>query len=167
VTKPLKIILLTVLVLLVVFSILADLPIGQKFQEGLRLGTYLKWVSLLGLIIAAFTAWGYRNQVVGSQKYRRADEVVAKAEEAYERKKKECEQMEERLRKAYDQKTQGVDQQIDEVRQAYKKRLKELHDQNMELKETVSKLMRTLKRERQLQKPEDSPADGGIAKGSQ
>ena len=163
--KPLKIALMTALVLLVVFSILADLPVGQKFQEGLRLGAYLKWVSLLGLVIAAFTAWGYRSQVIGSQKYRRADEVVAKAEEAYERKKKACEQLEERLRETYDQKIKGVDHQIDEVRQAYKIRLKELQEQNMELKETVGKLMQTLKRERQLQKPGDSRS--GVAKGSQ
>jgi hypothetical protein len=165
VNKPLKIALLTALVLLVFFSILSDFPIGQKFQEGLGLGAYLKWVSLLGLVIAAFTAWGYRSQVVGSQKYRRADEVVAKAEEMYARKIKACEQLEERLRKRYDQKTKGVDQQIDQVRQAYKKRLKELQEQNMELKDTVGKLMQTLKRERQLQKPEDSGS--GVAKGSQ
>jgi biopolymer transport protein ExbB/TolQ len=149
VRKPLKIFLITLLLLLVVFSIIADLPIGQKLQKGIALGAYLKWVSLLGLIIAAFTAWGYRNQVVASQKYRRADEAVAKAEETYERKKKACEQMEERLRKAYEEKTKGVDNQIDEVRRAYKKRLKELKEQNMELKETVGKLMRTLKQERQ------------------
>lgn len=147
--KPLKICLIVLLMLLVVFSIIADLPIGQTFRKEIALGAYLKWVSLLGLIIAAFTAWGYRNQVVASQKYRRADEVVAKAEEAYERKKKACEQMEERLRKTYDEKAKGVDNQIEEVRRAYKKRLKELKEQNMELKETVAKLMRTLKQQRQ------------------
>ncbi len=147
--KPLKIVLMTLLMVLVIFSILADLPIGKKFQEGLELGMYLKWVSLLGLIIAVFTAWGYRSQIVASQKYRRADEALAKAEETYERKKKACEQMEKQLRSEYDQKKQGVDQEIDAVRQAYKKRLKELKEQNMELKETVGKLMRTLKRERQ------------------
>ncbi|MEJ2158744.1 MAG: hypothetical protein P8X96_25735 [Desulfobacteraceae bacterium] len=122
--KPLKIVLMTLLLLLVVFSVLADLPVGQKFQGDIKLGTYLKWVSLLGLVIAAFAAWGYRSQVVASQKYRRADEVVAKAEASYALKK-------------------------NEVRRAYKKRLKELKEQNMELKETVGKLMRTLKRERQ------------------
>ncbi len=147
--KPLKIILITLLLLLVVFSILADLPVGQKFQGDIKLGTYLKWVSLLGLVIAAFAAWGYRSQVIASQKYRRADEVVAKAEASYALKKKACEQMEERLRKTYDEKAKGVDDQINEVRRAYKKRLKELKEQNMELKETVGKLMRTLKRERQ------------------
>ena len=147
--KPLKIVLITLLMLLVIFSILADLPIGQKFQKGLGLSAYLKWASLLGLIIAAFTAWGYRSQIVASQKYRRADEVVAKAEEAFKRKKESCEQMENRLRTKYEAKAQGVDKEIDTVRRAYKKRLNELTEQNMELKETVGKLMRTLKRERQ------------------
>ncbi len=137
------------LMLLVVFSILADLPIGQKFQLSLELGTYLKWVSLFCLLIAVFMAWGYRSQVISSQKYRRADEVVAKAEETYEQKQKACEQMEKRLQTKYDQKAKGVDKEIDTVRQAYKKRLKELREQNLELKETVGKLMRTLKRERQ------------------
>lgn len=147
--KKLKIILFTVLMLLVIFSILADLPIGRKFQPDLELGTYLKWVTLLGLLIAVFTAWGYRSQIVSSQKYRRADEAVAKAEAAYEQKKKACEQMEKRLKSKYDQKEKGVDKEIDAVRQAYKKRLKELTEQNVELKETVGRLMRTLKRERQ------------------
>lgn len=147
--KQLKIVLFTILMLLVVFSILADLPIVQRFQKGIELGTYLKLVSLLGLLIAVFTAWGYRSQIVSSQKYRRADEVVTKAEETYEKKKKACEQMEKRLKSEYDQKAKGVDKEIDAVRQAYKKRLKELTEQNMELKETVGKLMRTLKRERQ------------------
>ena len=147
--KPIKTLLLTLLMLLVIFSILADMPIGQKLQQDFGLGIYLKLVSLLGLVIVAFMAWGYRSQVEASQKYRRADEVVTKAEETYERKKKACEQMEKRLRAEYEQKTKGVDRQIDEVRRAYKKRLKELKEQNMELKETVAKLMHALKRERE------------------
>lgn len=149
VRKPIKILLFTLLILLVIFSILADMPIGRKIQQGLSLGIYLKLASLLGLVIAAFMAWGYRSQVEASQKYRRADEVVAKAEETYERKRQACAQMEKRLMAEYEQKTKGVDQQIDEVRRAYKKRLKELKEQNMELKETVGKLMRALKRERE------------------
>ena len=145
VRKELKIVLFTILMLLVGFSILADLPIGQRFQEGMKLGTYLKWVSLMGLLIAVFMAWGYRSQILASQKYRRADEAVAKAEETFEQKKKACEHMEKRLRSKYELKVKGVDKEIDAVRQAYKKRLKELTDQNMELKETVGKLMRALK----------------------
>lgn len=147
--KSIKIIMVTVLMLLVFFSIFADLPIGQELQKGMDLGLYLKLVSLLGLLIAVFLAWGYRSEVVASQKYRRADEVISQAEETFERKKKACDQMEKQLQARYDEKSKGLDAQIDEVKKAYKKRLKELKEQNMELKETVGKLMRTLKQERQ------------------
>ena len=71
--KSIKIILITLLMLLIVFSILADMPIGQKWSVDIRLGLYLKLVSLAGLLIALFTAWGYRNKIQSSQKYRRAD----------------------------------------------------------------------------------------------
>jgi hypothetical protein len=149
VVKPLKIILIAILMLLVVFSILADMPFGQKWPPAVSLGLYLKLVSLLGLIIAVFVAWGYRSEIQASQKYRRADEVVAKAQEAFERKKEACVQMEKRLQAKYDEKVSGVDNQIEAVRQAHQKRLEELQEQNVELKETVGKLMRTIKEERQ------------------
>lgn len=147
--KTLKIILITLLMVLIIFSILSDLPIGRKLQQGLDLGLYLKLVSLLGLIFAALLAWGYRTGLQSSQKYRRADEVLAKAEEAFERKKKVCDQMESRLAEKYEKKSDGLDNQIEEVRREYQKRLKVLKAQNIELKETVAKLMRTLKQERQ------------------
>lgn len=147
--KSIKIILITVLVLLVICSIFSDLPVGRELLKGLDLGLYLKLVSLLGLLIAVFLAWGYRGKVLASQKYRRADEAISQAEEVFERKKKACDQMEKRLQAKYDEKADGLDAQIDEVRKAYQKQLKELKEQNIELKETVGKLIRTLKQERQ------------------
>lgn len=147
--KTIKVLLITLLMLLIVFSILADMHIGQKGSFDIRLGLYLKLLSLVGLLIALITAWGYRNKIQSSQKYRRADEVVSKAQEAYERKKEACAQMEKRLHDKYDEKEKGVDDQIEEVRRTYQKRLNELQKQNMELKETVGKLMQTIKEERQ------------------
>ncbi len=148
-SKLIKIILMSLLLLLVVFSILADMPIGQKWPPVISLGLYLKLVSLLGMVIAAFVAWGYRSRIQTSQKYRRADEVVAKAQETYEHQKEACSHMEKRLQTQYDEKVKGVDDQIEAVRRSYQKRLKELQEQNMELKETVGKLMNTIKEERQ------------------
>ena len=147
--KSIKIILITLLMLLIIFSILADLPIGRKWSFHIRLGLYLKLVSLAGLLIAFFAAWGYRYKIQSSQKYRRADEVVSKAQEAFERKREACAQMEKRLHAKYDEKQKGVDDQIEQVRRAYQKRLNELQEQNIELKETVGKLMQTIKHERQ------------------
>ena len=147
--KAIKVVLITLLLVLVFFSIVADMPLGRQLQQGLDLGLYIRLASLLGLMIAAFLAWGYRSEVVSSQKYRRADEIMSQAEEAFERKKAVCDKMEKALQAKYDEKTKGIDAQIEAVRKAYRKRLKELTEQNVELKETVGKLMRTLKRERQ------------------
>lgn len=135
--------------LLIIFSILTDLPIAQKWSFNIRLGLYLKLVSLAGMLIALITAWGYRNKIQSSQKYRRADEVVSKAQEVFERKKEACAQMEKRLYAKYDEKEKGVDDQIEQVRSRYQKRLNELQKQNIELKETVAKLMQTIKQERE------------------
>jgi hypothetical protein len=147
--KFIKILLISLLMLLIIFSILSDMPIGRKWTFDLRLGLYLKLVSLAGLLIAFFAAWGYRNKVQSSQKYRRADEVITKAQEALERKKEACAQMEKRLQAKYDEKEKGVEDQVEQVRRTYQKRLNELQRQNIELKETVGKLMQAIKQERQ------------------
>lgn len=150
--KTLKIVFMILLILLVAFSIMIDMPFAKSLRIDLDLGLYLKLVSLFGLIIAALIAWAHKSEVVSSQKYTRADEVLAQAEETLERKKEACKQMEKRLQAKFDEKEKGLDDQINLVRQAYQKRLNLLKEQNMELKETVGKLMRTLKRERQEQK---------------
>lgn len=144
-----KIALITLLFLLVIFSILADLPIGQVLKNTLDLRLYLKLISLLGLVIAVFLAWAHKLGVEASQKYRRADEVLAQAQAAFERKKQTCEQMEQRLAQTFEQREQGLDDQINQVREEYQQRLVVLKEQNVELKETVAKLMRALKNEKQ------------------
>ena len=144
-----KIALIVLLFLLVVFSILSDMPVAQALKKSLDLGIYLKLTSLLGLVIAAFLAWAHYRGVEASQKYRRADEVLGQAHAAYERKKQACENLEQRLKKTFAQKEQGLDDQINQVRAECQQRLMVLKEQNVELKETVTKLMRALKDEKQ------------------
>jgi hypothetical protein len=144
-----KIVLIVLICLLILFSVLADLPVGQQFKLSISLGLYLKLVSLLAMVMAALSIWAHKRRVELSQKYRRADEVLALAEAAFERKKHLCDQMEKQLQEAYVQKEQGLDGQIDQVRKEYQQRLNVLKEQNLELKETVAKLMHALKKEKQ------------------
>lgn len=122
---------------------------GQALKNTLDLGLYLKLISLLGLVIAAFLAWAQKHRVQASQKYRRADEVLAQAQAAFERKKQACDQMDQRLKATFAQKEQGLDDRIDQVRAEYQQRLMVMKEQNVELKETVGKLMQALKIEKQ------------------
>ena len=143
-----KVALIALLFLLVVFSILADLPVGQALKNTLDLGLYLKLISLLGLMIAAFLAWAQKRRIEASQKYRRADEVLSQAQAAFERKKQACDQMDQRLKAAFAQKEQGLDDKIEQVKADYRQRIVALKEQNVELKETVGKLMQALKNEK-------------------
>lgn len=136
--------LIALLLLLIVFSVLADLPIGQALKIKLDLRLYLKLVSLLGLLIAVFVTWGYKLRIESSQKYRRADEVLTQAQETFDRKKKACDELEHRLNASFVQKEQALDQHIEEVKAKYQQRILVLKEQNVELKETVGKLMRAL-----------------------
>ena len=144
-----KIALITLLFILVMFSILADLPVGQAIRKTLDLGLYLKIVSLLGLLIAVTIAWAHKHAVEASQKYRRADEVLAQAQAVFERKKQACQNMEQRLSETFAKKEQALDEQIEQAKAEYQQRLLVLKEQNVELKETVAKLMRALKHEKQ------------------
>lgn len=140
-----KIAVMTLLFLLVAFSILADLPIGEALIKGLDLRLYIKLVSIFGFLMVVFYLWKERRRLEMSQKYKRADEMLAQAEASVERKKQLCEQMEKRLQDTYEKKEQGLNHQIDLVREEYQARINQLKTQNMELKETVSNLMTALK----------------------
>jgi hypothetical protein len=144
-----KIAIVGLVFLLVIFSILADFPVGQALKNTLDLGLYLKMISLLGLVIVAFFAWSQKRRIEASQKYRRADEVLAQAQAAYERKKQACDQMEERLKASFANKERELDDKIDQVKAECQHRLMVLKEQNVELKETVGKLMQALKIEKQ------------------
>lgn len=148
-SKWFKIVFITLMILLVVFSIMGDWQVGEALKQGLNLTVYLRLVSICGLFIAVFLAWGYKRGVEASQKYVRANEILAQAEASAERKQKVMDAMEQNLKDAYDAKEQGLDDQINKINTEYQERLKALKEQNLELKETVNKLMATLKRERQ------------------
>ncbi len=137
------------MILLVIFSIMGDMPVGQVLQRSLNLTVYLRLASICGLLIAVFLSWGYKRNVEASQKFVRANEIVSQAEASAVRKQEVLAHMEQKLKDAYAAKEQGLDDQINQIQAGYQGRLKALQEQNMELKETVSKLMSTLKRERQ------------------
>ncbi len=139
---------IAILILLIGFAVLADLPVGKSLFGHLDLGLYLKLVSLLGLLIAFFMSMGYKHQVDASQKYRRANAVLAEAEAKANQQKQALDQIEQKLKKAYTQKEKGLNRQIKEAHMGYDSRVKTLKQQNIELKETVNKLMMALKRER-------------------
>lgn len=144
-----KIVLIALLFLLVVFSILAELPAGRVLKDTLDLGLYLKLISLLGLLIAVFVAWGHKLKIESSQKYRRADEVLSQAQSTFDRKKQACAEMDQQLKDQFAQKEKALGDKIEQVKEEYQQRLLVLKEQNMELKETVGKLMKALKIEKQ------------------
>lgn len=148
--KLVKIVLITSLILLVVFAVLVDLPIGKSLlTEHLDLALYLKLVSLLGLLIAFFISIGFKHRVDASQKYRRANTVLVEAQTKAERQKQTSAQIEKDLKKAYAQKEKALNHQIKDAYVGYEARLKDLKQQNFELKEALAKLMHVLKRERE------------------
>lgn len=147
--KFVKIVLATLLVLLVVFAVIADLPIGEQVIGHLDLALYLKLISLLGMVIALFFSMGYKQNVSGSHKYRRAKQVLSDAQEKAEQKKEVLEKLEDNLKATYALKEQELNRQINAAQVGYETRLKALKQQNLELKESVAKLTRALKRERQ------------------
>ncbi len=144
-----KIVGLVIVLLLILFAVVADMSWGHRLLNGLDLGNYLRLASLVSLVIVGIFLWGHKRRIEASQKYRRADEALAKAEETADRRMKALEATEKRLEDSYADKAKGLDQQIDRATAQYQQRIKVLKEQNLELKETVSKLMRTLKKQRQ------------------
>ena len=146
--KLFKICAIAALMVLVVFSLLADTAFLRQLDKGLSLGAYIRMASLLSLAAAVLYAWGYKRQVESSQKYRRADEALNQAETAAVRRQTVLDQKEERLKAEYAKKEALLDKQIGQSVAAYQQRIKFLKKQNIELKETVAKLMQALKAER-------------------
>ena len=143
---------ITTLMVLFVFSLLADMPFVRQLEKGFSLGAYIRLASLLSLIGAAFYAWGYKRQIESSQKYRRANEVLQQAEISAKRRQTVLDQTEARLKADYSEKEAGLDKQIGQFTAGYQRRINRLKEQNMELKETVGKLMKALKIERAKRK---------------
>jgi septin family protein len=146
--KFLKVILFTVLLVLVLFALLADMPFAQTLNRYLDFALYTRLASLLGLLIALVWFWERKKRTDASQKIQRANEVLAETEEAVRRRQQAIEQMEKKLASEYAEKEKGLDAQIHQIKSGYDQRIKALNEQNVELKDTVSKLMAAMKKER-------------------
>ena len=146
--KFLKITLFIMLFLLVLFAILAEMPFFKTLPHQLELTLYLRLVSLLGVLIVLVLVWSHKQKAATSQKYQRANQILAEAETTAKHKQQALEQLGKKLKKEFAEKDQGLDAQIHQIQSGYEQRIKTLNEQNMELKETVSKLMRALKKER-------------------
>jgi DNA anti-recombination protein RmuC len=150
--KLLKITLITLLLLLVLFAMLAEMQFFKRFPHHLEFALYLKLISLLGMLIALIMVWSHKQKTVASQKFQRANQVLAEAEKTAQRKQNALEQLEKKLKREYAKKDQGLDGQIYQIKSGFEQRIKVLNEQNIELKDTVSKLMRALKKERKDRK---------------
>lgn len=148
-SKFLKVILFTLLLVLVLFALLADLPFAETLHRYLDFALYVRLASLLGLLIALVWFWERKKKTDASQRFQRANEVLSEAEETARRRLQAVEQMEKKLKNEYAEKDKGLDGQIHQVKSGFEQRIKALNEQNIELKDTVSKLMAALKKERQ------------------
>ena len=146
--KFVKVILFTFLLVLVLFALLADLPFAETLHRYLDFALYVRLASLLGLLIALVWLWERKKKSDTSQKFQRANQVLAEAEETVRRKQQAIEKMEQKLKNMYSEKDKGLDAQIHQVKSGFEQRIKTLNEQNIELKDTVSKLMAALKKER-------------------
>lgn len=145
-TKLVKIVLITLLIVLVVFAALAEKVFDPDWMCGaLDLPLYLRLVSLLGVAILFFYALGYRHKIIYSQRYRRAQEVLAQAESDAERKQRSLENQRKKLEAEYEARQQAHQAQLEQLKADYNEKLVKLKEQNMQLKETVSKLMTVVK----------------------
>ena len=150
--KFLKVILFTLLLVLVLFALLADLPFAQTLHRYLDFALYVRLASLLGLLIALVWFWERKKKSDASQKFQRANQVLAEAEETVRHRRQAIEQLEQKLKSGYAEKDKGLDAQIHQIKSSFEQRIKKLNEQNIELKDTVSKLMAALKKERQKSK---------------
>jgi len=146
--KFLKIIVLTVMLLLIVFSLLADLPFMAHVANHLTLAVYIRLASIFTLAAAALYAWGHKRRLESSQKFKRAGQIKEQAEAEAKKRQAALDRTEARLKADFAEKEAALDKQIGQSVVAYQERLKRLKAQNLELKETVNKLMKALKAER-------------------
>lgn len=147
--KIVKIVLFALLFLLAVFSLIAEMPIAKTLERYLDFALYVRLASLLGLLIALVWFWSKKQQTASSQKFQRANEVLAEAETTARRRHQAVEKLEQKLKQEFAEKDQGLDAHIHQIKSNFEQRIKTLNEQNMQLKETVSKLMAALKKERQ------------------
>jgi uncharacterized coiled-coil protein SlyX len=145
--KLFKVILFTMLLVLVLSALVADLPFAETLRRYLDFALYTRLVSLLGLLIALVWFWERKTRTNASQKVQRANEMLAEVEDTVRRRQQAIEQMEQKLNSEYLEKEKGLDAQIQQIKSGYDQRIKALNEQIVELKDTISKLMAALKTE--------------------
>ena len=143
--KFVKILFVALIIVLAFVSISIETPMMQRLSRGLTLSIYIRTASLLSLAALILWAWGYKQKLAASQKYTRANQILAEAETAAKRKNQATLQLEERLKASYAEKEKALEERIKEVQQECRDQLKGLKKQNLELKNTVAELMAALK----------------------
>ncbi len=146
--KTTKILLITLLLLLVLSGVFAEMPPMRNWLGGLDITLYLRLVALAGLMICVFSAWGYKQKVIVSQKYQRAKEVLAAAEATATRNKDALAVLEEKLKNDYANREKRFQEELDQLKNDHKNRIMALKEQNMQLKDAAAKLMGALKSKR-------------------
>jgi hypothetical protein len=141
-----KILLMTLLLLLVLGGASAEMPPVRDWLGGLDLTLYLRLVAIAGLMIAVFTAWGYKQKVVASQKYQRAKTVLSAAEATAARNKDALAGLEEKLKNDYAKREQWFQEELEKLTKEHQKQILALKEHNMQLKDAAVKLMGALKR---------------------
>lgn len=144
--KFFKIILLVMLISLVFMGFFADRPEISAVFHVVNFSFYVRVISILGMIVAVLLAWGFKRRIDTSQKYRRADQMIAEAKATAERHVRNAKLVEDKLKADYEQKSKALSDQLAELKDEHQDRLKILKAQNIELKDEVSKLMRLLKK---------------------
>jgi uncharacterized protein YdcH (DUF465 family) len=144
--KYLKVVFATFMMLMVLLALIADARWIKDLSEGLDLAVYIRIASLIGLFIAIFVAWGYKKKIETSQKYLRAQQVLAQAEISAEHKQREIGRREEALRAQFAEKESALNDEIRRIKFDYDERLSALKEQNMQLKETVATLMQAVRK---------------------
>jgi hypothetical protein len=141
-----KILLMTLLLLLVLGGASAEMPPVRNWLGGLDLTLYLRLVAIAGLMIAVFTAWGFKQKVVASQKFQRAKTVLSAAEATAARNKDALAGLEEKLRNDYAKREHRFQEELEKLTKEHQEQILALKEHNMQLKDAAVKLMGALKR---------------------
>ena len=149
--KLAKILFIALVFILAFVSVTIEASMLQKLFNGLTLALYIRIASLLSLVALIFWAWGYKQKLVASQKYARANQIIAEAETSARRQNQASARLEERLKASYAEKEKALEERIKEVQQESLAQLKGLQKQNMELKNSVAELMDALKKKKTAQ----------------
>lgn len=146
-------------------ALVADMPQISAMFPIINFSFYVRTASILGLIIAAFTAWGFKRRFETSQKYLRADHVMAEAETKAKRREQNAIRIEEKLKADYERKNQALANQLAQLKAEHKDQLSKLKTQNIQLKEEISKLLRILKEKQADNSDKTKSESGQVSKG--